>query len=555
MLTALAIRNVVLIEQLILTFESGLTVLTGETGAGKSILLDALGLALGARSESGLVRAGASLAVVTAEFSLPEDHPAYALLAEQGLQADRNLILRRQVGTDGRSRAFVNDQPISIALLRQVGDLLVEIEGQFEAHGLLDPGTHRMHLDRFAALEPQVGKTRAAFAAWRKAKQEHDDAAAMTDKARTEEDYLRHSVAELDLAAPMAGEEAELAAERARLSNREQAIEALNGALADLAGDRGSERTMASALRRLQRMADKLGSEGETAIAALDRATIELAEGLAALGRLIASFDADPQRLEKLEERLYLLRDLARKHRITPDTLAEFHERLQKQLASLENQGGGIAKLREAEQKARAAYMAAAESLSKGRSRAIKFLEAAVRDELPPLKLEKARFTVQCDKLDEARWGDLGWDQVSFVVTTNPGAAPGPIEQVASGGELARFMLALTVVLAGGQAAETLIFDEVDSGIGGATAAAVGERLKRLSEHFQMLVITHSPQVAAMADQHWCVAKETFRNNAITTVAALDKKQRREEIARLLAGATITDEARAAADKLLAEAR
>jgi DNA repair protein RecN (Recombination protein N) len=555
MLTALAIRNVVLIEQLILTFESGLTVLTGETGAGKSILLDALGLALGARSESGLVRAGASLAVVTAEFSLPADHPAYALLAEQGLQADRNLILRRQVGSDGRSRAFVNDQPISIALLRQLGDLLVEIEGQFEAHGLLDPGTHRMHLDRFAALEPQVAKTRAAYAAWRKAKQEHDDAAAMTDKAKTEEDYLRHSVAELDLAAPQAGEEAELAAERARLSNREQAMEALNGALSDLAGDRGSERTMASALRRLQRMADKLGSEGEAAIAALDRATIELAEGLAALGRLIASFDADPQRLEKLEDRLYLLRDLARKHRITPDTLAEFHEGLQKQLASLENQGGGIAKLREAEQKARAAYMAAAESVSKGRSRAIKFLEAAVRDELPPLKLEKARFTVQLDKLDEARWTDYGWDQVSFVVTTNPGAAPGPIEQVASGGELARFMLALTVVLAGGQAAETLIFDEVDSGIGGATAAAVGERLKRLSEHFQMLVITHSPQVAAMADQHWCVAKETFRNNAITTVAALDKKQRREEIARLLAGATITDEARAAADKLLAEAR
>jgi len=555
MLTALAIRNVVLIEQLILTFESGLTVLTGETGAGKSILLDALGLALGARSESGLVRAGASLAVVTAEFSLAEDHPAFALLAEQGLQADRNLILRRQVGSDGRSRAFVNDQPISIALLRQLGDLLVEIEGQFEAHGLLDPGTHRMHLDRFAALEPQVAKTRAAHAAWRKAKQEHDDAAAMTNKARTEEDYLRHSVAELDLADPKPGEEAELAAERARLSNREQAMEALNGALEDLAGNRGSERTMASALRRLQRMADKLGSEGETAIAALDRATIELAEGLAALGRLIASFDADPQRLEKLEERLYLLRDLARKHRITPDTLAEFHEGLKKQLASLENQGGGIAKLREAEQKARAAYMAAAEALSKGRNRAIKFLEAAVRDELPPLKLEKARFSVQCDKLDEARWGDLGWDQVSFVVTTNPGAAPGPIEQVASGGELARFMLALTVVLAGGQAAETLIFDEVDSGIGGATAAAVGERLKRLSEHFQMLVITHSPQVAAMANQHWCVAKETFRNNAITTVAALDKRQRREEIARLLAGATITDEARAAADKLLAEAR
>ncbi|HET6156936.1 MAG TPA: DNA repair protein RecN [Dongiaceae bacterium] len=555
MLTALAIRNVVLIEQLILTFESGLTVLTGETGAGKSILLDALGLALGARSESGLVRNGASLAVVTAEFAMEENHPALALLSEQGLQGDRNLILRRQVGNDGRSRAFVNDQPVSVALLRQLGDLLVEIEGQFEAHGLLDVSTHRGHLDRFAALQVQVGKTRAAFATWHKAKQEHDDAAALTEKARGEEDYLRHSVAELDLAAPQPGEEVELAAERARLSNREQAMEALNGALADLAGDRGTERTLAAALRRLQRIADKLGSEGEAAVAALDRASIELTEGVAALGRLIASFDADPKRLEKLEERLYLLRDLARKHRITPDGLSEFHEGLRKQLASLENQGGSLTQLRQAEEKAREAYMAAAESLSKGRHRAIKFLEAAVRDELPPLKLERARFTVQLDKLDEAHWGENGWDQVSFVVTTNPGAAPGPIEQVASGGELARFMLALTVVLAGGQAAETLIFDEVDSGISGATATAVGERLKRLSESFQLLVITHSPQVAALADQHWCVAKETFRSNAYTTVSALDKKQRREEIARLLAGATITDEARAAADKLLAEAR
>ncbi|HEY3146036.1 MAG TPA: DNA repair protein RecN [Dongiaceae bacterium] len=555
MLTALAIRNVVLIEQLILTFESGLTVLTGETGAGKSILLDALGLALGARSESGLVRAGASLAVVTAEFTVAEDHPVLVLLAQQGLQVDRALILRRQVGNDGRSRAFINDQPISIALLRQVGDLLVEIEGQFEAHGLLDVSTHRAHLDRFAALQSQVDKTRAAFAAWRATRQEHADAVALTDKARSDEEYLRHAVAELDLAAPKGGEEAELATERARLAHREQAMEALNGALGDLAGDRGTERTLAAALRRLQRIGDKLGSEGEAAIAALDRAAIELTEGIAALGRLIASFDADPKRLEKLEERLYMLRDLARKHRIPPEGLAEFHEGLRKQLAALETQGGSLAQLREAEVKAREAYIAAAETLSKARGRAIRFLEASISRELPPLKLERARFTVQSEKLDEAHWGEHGWDQVGFVVATNPGSAPGPIEQVASGGELARFMLALTVVLAGGQSTETLIFDEVDSGISGATATAVGERLKRLSDNFQLLVITHSPQVAALADQHWCVAKETFRDNAYTTVSALDKKERREEIARLLAGATVTDEARAAADKLLAEAR
>ncbi|MGH6893731.1 MAG: DNA repair protein RecN, partial [Dongiaceae bacterium] len=299
---------------------------------------------------------------------------------------------------------------------------------------------------------------------------------------------------------------------------------------------------------------DKLGAEGGAAIGALDRAAIELAEGLGALGRLIASFDADPRRLEKLEERLYMLRDLARKHRVTPDALAELHGRLQGQLAALSTQEGALAKLRAAEARAREAYVAAAETLSKGRAKAIRFLEASINRELPPLKLERARFAVNAAKLEEPHWAEHGWDEIGFAVATNPGSQPGPIEQVASGGELARLMLALTVVLAKGQTAQTLIFDEVDSGIGGATATAVGERLKRLSEHLQLLVITHSPQVAALADQHWRVTKEMFRNNAITSVSTLDKRERREEIARMLSGASITDEARAAADKLLAEA-
>lgn len=554
MLTALAIRNVVLIEHLALNFAAGLTVLTGETGAGKSILLDALGLALGARSEAGLVRAGASQATVTAEFDLPADHPALALLAEQGLQGDSHLILRRQVGSDGRSRAFVNDQSISVALLRQVGDLLVEIEGQFEAHGLMDVATHRGHLDRFAALQPRAEKTRACFATWRKARDAHAEAIALMEKVKAEGDYLRHAVSELDLAAPKPGEEAELAAERARLSHREQVIEAMNGALAEAVGERGAERTLASALRRLQRVADKLGAEGEAVIAAFDRAAIELTEGIATLGRMINAMHADPGRLEKIEERLYLLRDLARKHRVTPDTLAELHEKLRTQLAAGDIQESALAELAAAETKAREEYVAAADSLSKARGRAIKFLEGAINRELPPLKLERARFVVNFAKLDEPRWGEYGWDDVSFAVSTNPGADPGPIENVASGGELSRFMLALTVVLARGQAAETLIFDELDSGIGGATAAAVGERLKRLSEHLQLLVITHSPQVAALADHHWKVNKVTFRNNAITDVAVLERRDRREEIARMLSGATITDEARAAADRLLAQA-
>ena len=554
MLTALAIRNVVLIEHLSLNFAAGLTVLTGETGAGKSILLDALGLALGARSEAGLVRNGATQATVTAEFSLPQDHPALRLLAEQGLQGDSHLILRRQVGSDGRSRAFVNDQSISVALLRQLGDLLVEIEGQFEAHGLLDVATHCNHLDRFAALQPRAEKTRIAFAAWRKARQAHADAVALMEKVNAEGDYLRHAVSELDLAAPKPGEEAELAVERARLSNREQVTEALNGALNDAVGDRGAERTLATALRRLQRVSDKLGAEGEAVIAAFDRAGIELTEGIAVLGRMINALHADPTRLEKIEERLYLLRDLARKHRVTPDLLADFHEKLRTQLAAGDIQESALVELQAAAAQAREEYIAAAESLSKARNRAIKFLEGSINRELPPLKLERARFVVNAGKLEEPRWGELGWDDIGFAVSTNPGAEPGPIEQVASGGELARFMLALTVVLARGQAAETLIFDELDSGIGGATAAAVGERLKRLSDHLQLLVITHSPQVAALADHHWKVNKVTFRNNAITDVTVLAKKERREEIARMLSGATITDEARAAADKLLAEA-
>lgn len=554
MLTALAIRNVVLIEHLSLNFAAGLTVMTGETGAGKSILLDALGLALGARSEAGLVRNGATQANVTAEFALPEDHPAMALLAEQGLQADSHLILRRQVGSDGRSRAFVNDQPISVALLRQIGDLLVEIEGQFEAHSLMDVATHRTHLDRFAALQPRVQKTRAAFAAWRKAREAHSDAVELMEKVKAEGDYLRHAVSELDLAAPKPGEEAELAAERARLANREQVMEALNGALSEAVGDRGAERTLAAALRRLQRVADKLGAEGEAVIGAFDRAAIELTEGVAALSRLIDSSHADPARLEKIEERIYLLRDLARKHRVTADTLAELHEKLKSQLAAGDIQESRLDELKAAEAKAKEEYVATADSLSKARGRAIKFLEGSINRELPPLKLERARFVVNAAVLDEPRWGEFGWDDISFAVSTNPGAEPGPIEQVASGGELARFMLALTVVLARGQPAETLIFDELDSGIGGATAAAIGERLRRLSDHLQVLVITHSPQVAALADHHWKVCKVTFRNNAITDVTALAKKERREEIARMLSGATITDEARAAADKLLADA-
>lgn len=555
MLVGLTIGNVVLIEKLELGFAPGLTVLTGETGAGKSILLDALGLALGARAESGLVRAGATQAAVTAEFHLPADHAALNLLDEQGIERDENLILRRQLGNDGRSRAFVNDQPVSVAFLKSLAEHLIEIEGQFETHGLLDPATHRDLLDGFGGHRTEATRTAEAYRQWKAADGALVEAQSVLEKARADEDFLRHAVAELELADPQPEEETKLAMERQLLLSGAQVIEAVNAAHQDLAGDRGADRALISAERRMQRLSDKLGEALGTELAAiagsLERAGVELRDAIAGIQNLQSSLDADPARLERVEERLHLLRDLGRKHRVRADTLPDLLAELSTRLQLIDGKSGDIAGLAARAAETRKAYLAAAGSLTQVRQKSAKTLDAAVMKELAPLKLEKARFATRIEALPDAQLGENGADRIAFEVATNPGAEPGPIQRIASGGELARFMLALKVSLSRAQPVPTLVFDEVDAGIGGATAAAVGERLKRLAEQLQVLVITHSPQVAALGAQHWRVEKKVAKGITSTNVATLSKEQRREEIARMLSGATISDEARAAADKLL----
>ncbi len=551
MLVSLVIRDVVLIERLVLAFRPGLGVLTGETGAGKSILLDALGLALGARGDSGLVRRGAEQAAVTAEFQVPDSHPVFGVLRDQGLDSADTLTLRRVISVDGRSRAFVNDQPIGVALLRRLGEELVEVHGQFDSHGLLDPRTHGGVLDAYADLETMAARVAAAWRAWRQVEQARVQAAVDADRARAEEDWLRHAVAELDQLEPCPGEEKGLAETRAVLMHREKLMEAINAAYADLGGERGAERAVAGALRQLGRAADKAGGRLDPVIAALDRAGAELAEGVSLLRGVSADLEIDGGTLDTVEERLFALRAAARKHSVDVDGLAGLRTDLARRLALIEDQGSVLSRLAREAGVARSAYLEAAEALSRQRRDAAGRLDGALARELPPLKLERARFVTSAEALLEGEWGAAGIDRVSFKIATNPGASPGPLNKIASGGELARFMLALKVVLARTGSVPTLIFDEVDAGIGGAVAAAVGERLERLGSEVQVLVVTHSPQVAARGAGHFKVRKSHQGDVVTTDVVELDGAARTEEIARMLSGAHITPEARAAAAALM----
>jgi DNA repair protein RecN (Recombination protein N) len=555
MLLGLTIRDVVLIDRLDLAFQAGLCVLTGETGAGKSILLDALGLALGARADSALVRHGAEQAAVTAEFSLPHGHAAAALLEGAGfaVEGDR-LVLRRVVNADGRSRAFIDDQPASVGLLKQLGELLVEIQGQFEQHGLLDPATHRQALDAYGGHRRESAALAAAWRAWRDLARERAEAEAVLAKARADEDYLRHALAELDALEPKAGEEAALAAERALLMNRDKLTEALDGALAELAGERGGEHALAAAERLLARLRDKAAGMLDGALAALERARLEAGEAVAQLEAVARGLDRDQGGLERIEERLFALRALARKHGLAIDALPAVRAEIARRIGALDDGGGRLAHLARQEQEARRAYLAAAESVTRQRRQAAKALDAAIMAELPPLKLEKARFRTVLTPLPEPEWSEHGSERVHFEVATNPGAPPGPLARIASGGELSRFMLALKVVLAKTSPVPTLVFDEVDSGIGGAVAAAVGERLHRLGRELQVLVVTHSPQVAARGAHHWRVEKRQAQAKTVTRVTELSTEERREEIARMLSGSAVTAEARAAAASLIAGA-
>jgi DNA repair protein RecN (Recombination protein N) len=554
MLLNLSIRDVVLIDRLDLEINPGLSVLTGETGAGKSILLDALGLALGGRADALLLRPGARQAAVSAEFAVEADHAVRALLEEQGLPNDGNVILRRQLGADGRSRAFVNDQPVGVALLRRIGESLVEIEGQFEQQRLLDSANHRAMLDAFGGLAEQAAQVRDSWRRWRAAATARAEAEAALARARRDEEYLRHAVAELMEMDPKPGEEAELAETRRLLSSREKLLEAAHAAFDELTGERGADGRIMAAQRRLDRIADKAGELTAPVTAALDRAAAELADAADRLRRLVNDPELAPHRLAQIEERLFALRDLARKHGLPVDALAGHGAKLAAQLAALDDQSGRLARLAQEETAARQAYVTAADELSKARAKAARRLDSAVNSELAPLKLDRARFATRLEALPDAEWGEHGRERVVFEVTTNPGMPPGPLAKIASGGELSRFLLALKVVLAEADPVPTLIFDEVDSGVGGATAAAVGERLARLGRQLQVLVVTHSPQVAARTDQHWRVEKATAGKGAVTRLAVLDAEGRREEIARMLSGASITDEARAAADRLMATA-
>jgi DNA repair protein RecN (Recombination protein N) len=559
-LTALSIRDVVLIERLDLAFDQGLTVLTGETGAGKSILLDSLGLALGARAESGLVRATAEQASVTACFSLPDDHAVAAVLEEHGLTAEDEIVLRRVVTKDGRSRAFVNDHPVGVGLLRRIGGLLVEVQGQFEQMSLADPANHAGLLDAFGVPAPLRAAVSETWRGWRDAVARLGQARDAIAAAQRDEEWLRHAFDELATLAPRIGEEETLARERQRLQQNERRAEAIAAALAELAPrDRrgsGPAASLRSAVRSLQRLAppgqpDVAGNPADPALAALERAEEALAEAENLLTRLIADAEVDPRLLEQSEERLFALRAAGRKHAVSVPDLPALLDTLAARLAALETGTAEIAALEQAARDGRDRYVATATALSAARTTAAGKLQKAVGKELPPLRFDKARFFAEVTATAESGWGSGGMDQVRFLITTNPGQEPGPLARIASGGELSRLMLAMKVVLSAGSAVPTLVFDEVDSGIGGATAAAVGERLVRVAEGIQVLVVTHSPQVAARGAAHLLVAKAALRDRTATTVEHLVPAARREEIARMLAGEVISDAARAAADDLL----
>ena len=554
MLRTLSIRNVVLIERLDLGFAGGLGVLTGETGSGKSILLDALGLVIGMRADSDLIHQGADQSSVTAEFEITDNNEIDALLDEYGIEGGSNLVLRRLLSIDGRSRAFINDQPVSVALLRQIGEKLIEVHGQLETHGLLDPASHRRFVDAFGGYEDLLARVDDDFQSWRSAETAYEKSMINVEKAKRDEEFLRHAVVELQALDLQPGEEEELAGKRSILMNAEQLIESLQDAFSDLNDDNGVESTLRSALQKVERVADKAGGQFDVAVASLERALLEATEGIAELQRVSRVMELDPAELEHIEERLFAMRGLARKYNIEVEALPELLKDMQEQLAVLTDGAGNLDQLAKQAEVAKSEYVAAAEKLSAVRKKVSDKLDKAVTKELPPLKLEAAIFKTRLDPLDEPDWNEFGREYVSFEVKTNPNTAAGPIHKVASGGELARIMLALKVVLADADAVPTLIFDEVDAGIGGAAAAAVGERLARLAEDVQVLVITHSPQVAARGNSHWQISKIGKVDGNVTEVGELTGDVRTEEIARMLSGAKITEEARAAAQSLLGAA-
>ncbi|WP_340644141.1 DNA repair protein RecN [Phenylobacterium sp.] len=563
MLIGLWIRDVVLIEALDLSIGPGLTALTGETGAGKSIILDALGLATGARADAGLVRQGASQAMASAVFAPPLDHPVWEVLEEKGLAyaRDEDLVLRRTLSVDGRSRAFVNDQATSVGVLKELGQHLLEVHGQHETVGLLDARTHRPLLDAYGSLRPLTRAVSDHWTAWRDARAKADELRQAVDRAAADAEELTLRLSELDRLAPQEGEETALAEERAILGAAEKAITDINDARGAFEGLTGKLAAAVRAVEHARARAVQAGAAEDgpavsrltVASAAIDRVFGEAQEAEAAVDAAAEAFDFRPDRLEKAEERLFELRGMARKLQVSVEELPSLRVRFAERLRAMESGEDDLKAADAAVAQARAAYMAAAEKLSASRRAAGDRLAAAVMVELPPLKLDKARFRVAVETLAEDRAGPTGIDRVAFEIATNPGAPFGDLGAIASGGELARFALALKAALAGrAEGVQPLmIFDEVDQGVGGAVADAVGLRLRRLASDAQVLVVTHSPQVAARADAHWRIAKAGDGERLRTAVETLSPADREEEIARMLAGAHITDAARAAARALM----
>lgn len=552
MLNALSVRNIVLIDQLDLALDAGMTVLTGETGAGKSILLDALTLALGGRGDASLVRQGQDSGQVVAVLELGADHPARALLRDNAIPDDEDVILRRVQFADGRTRAFINDQPVSASLLQKVGSQVVEIHGQHADRALVDVATHRAALDAFGDLAEQAGAVRDAWAALVEAQQAVAEQREHVEAALAAEDYARHTVEELGKLKPQTGEEDELAERRQQLQQAEKAASDVVEIDEILNGPNAPTPALAGLLRRLMRKIDGGASLFQPLVDALDASLETLDRTTDALEELKREMAFDPGELEAVEERLFALRAAARKHQVSCDELVAVLARYEGDLETLQSGESRLKALEAEEAAARARYREVADLLSAGRKRAAKALSKAVEAELPELKLGAAKFIVD-HQSDADRIAATGLDQIAFHVQTNPGTSPGPLLKVASGGELSRFLLALKVVLADRGSAPVLVFDEIDTGVGGAVADAIGRRLSRLADKVQVLTVTHAPQVAAGADRHLLIEKQMVEEGAFvrTHVRPLDRAARQEEVARMLAGAEITDEARAAAKKLL----
>jgi len=553
MLVRLSIRDIVLIDRLDIDFAEGLSVLTGETGAGKSILLDAFALALGARGDAGLVRHGAEQGQVTAVFELPSVHPVRHLLSENGIAApDGQLILRRTQLIDGRTRAFVNDQPVGAQLLRSAGATLVEIHGQHDERALIDVASHRQLLDLFAGLESKLAEVEQSWAERRSRERELAEHRAAVERARREVDWLRHAVEELTALDPQPEEEASLAERRTTLMQAEKVADELREAHKTVAGAQSPLPLLSTAVRSLERRAAQAPLVIKPVVKAFDSALLALEEVRTQLAQALRASDSDPRELERIEERLFALRAAGRKHNVGVADLDALRQRYADDLRRLDAGAQRLAEMEKEVQSATDRYGAAAEALSQHRNEAARRLELAVNRELKPLRLDRARFFAHVET-DAGAAGPHGIDRIEFRVQTNPGTRAGPLMKVASGGELARFLLALKVVLADRGSAPTLVFDEIDTGAGGAVADAMGARLARLSGRAQVIAVTHAPQVAARADYHYLIVKSALdRGRRVATrVMEIAAEKRREEIARMLAGAEITLEARAAADRLI----